>query len=252
MSKIIAFANHKGGVGKTTSVASLGAALARRGKRTLIVDLDSQQNLTFSFLQEDEVEGSVYEAFTGKGEFPIVHLRECLDLAPSSLEMGLADIELSTKLAREGILRRLLQPLADKYEYILLDCPPSLGIVTTNALAAAQAVYIPLTAEALPLKGMRMLDQVVDGLREAINPGLRLGGVFVTRYNGRKNLNNAILDTIKARYGEVVFETRIRENVALAECPLKGEDIFTYAPGSNGAKDYESLAEEILSRGENV
>lgn len=249
MANIIAFANHKGGVGKTTSVANIGAALAHQGKRVLLVDLDAQQNLTACFTNEEEVEVSVYHALTGTGDLPILHVKNNLDLTPSSLEMSLADVALSTRIAREGILKSVLEPMADSYDFILLDCPPSLGILTTNALVAAQAVYIPLTAEALPLKGMRMLDEVIDGVRNSINHGLRLGGVFVTRYNNR-NLNNAILDSIKAKYGSIAFATKIRENISIAESPLKSQDIFTYAPGSNGAKDYASLADEILKQWE--
>ncbi len=247
MANIIAFANHKGGVGKTTSVASIGAALARKGKRTLVVDLDAQQNLTSCFINEEEVEVSVYHALTNKAALPIVKVKDNMELVPSSLEMSLADIELSTRIAREAILKNLLETIAEDYDFILLDCPPSLGIITTNALAAAQAVYIPLTAEALPLKGMRMLDEMIEGVRASINHGLKLGGVFVTRYNNR-NLNNAILESIRGKYGEVAFNTKVRENISIAESPLTGKDIFEYAPGSNGAKDYDTLTDEILER----
>lgn len=251
MAHIIAFANHKGGVGKTTSVANIGAALSKRGKSVLLVDLDAQQNLTSCFLPDEEVEtldNSVYNSLVSKKPLPVIPLTDKLSLTPSSIELARAEADLSQKLAREQLLKRLLKPIADEYDFILLDCPPSLGIITTNALTAAEALYIPLTAEALPLKGLRMLEAVVDELREDINPTLSLSGVFVTRYNTRKSLNNMVLETITEKYGSVVFDTKIRENVAIAEAPLSQKPIIEYAPESNGAKDYESLTEEILSR----
>lgn len=251
MAHIIAFANHKGGVGKTTSVANIGAALNQKGNRVLLVDLDAQQNLTSCFLPDDRVEAlevSIYEALVGKAPLPVIPLRDGLSIVPSGIELARAEIDLSQKLAREQLLKRLLQPIAEDYDFILLDCPPSLGVITTNALTAAEALYIPLTAEALPLKGLRMLEAVVEEVRESINPTLSLSGVFVTRYNTRKSLNNMVLETIADKYGSVVFNTKIRENVAIAEAPLMQQPICEYAPKSKGAEDYEALTEEILSR----
>lgn len=245
MVRIIAVANHKGGVGKTTSVANIGAALARKGKRVLLIDLDAQQNLTFFFLK-DEVEASVYDALKGEIALPIVHVKENLDLTPSSIDLARAELDLSGRIAREYILKNLLADVAGNYDYILIDCPPSLGIITYNALVAATDLYITLTAEALPLKGLTMLEEVVGELK-ALNRGLGISGVFLTRYNNR-NLNNIVAEGIRERYGSIVFDTKIRENIALAEAPLTNSDIFTYAPYSNGAKDYEALTEEILSR----
>lgn len=251
MAHIIAFANHKGGVGKTTSVANIGAALNQKGNRVLLVDLDAQQNLTSCFLPDEKVEAlevSIYEALVGKAPLPVIPLRDGLSIVPSGIELARAEIDLSQKLAREQLLKRLLQPIAEDYDFILLDCPPSLGVITTNALTAAEALYIPLTAEALPLKGLRMLEAVVEEVRESINPTLSLSGVFVTRYNTRKSLNNMVLETIADKYGSVVFNTKIRENVAIAEAPLMQQPICEYAPKSKGAEDYEALTEEILSR----
>ncbi len=247
MSKIIAIANHKGGVGKTTSVANIGAALARKGKRVLLIDLDAQQNLTFSFLRDDgEIDASVYDALKGDTALPIIHVKENLDLTPSSIDLARAELDLSGRIAREYILKNLLADVEKEYDYILLDCPPSLGIITYNALVAATDLYITLTAEALPYKGLTMLEEVVGELK-ALNRGLEISGVFVTRYNNR-NINNIVVEQIKMRYGSKVFSTKIRENIAVAEAPLEGVDIFTYAPDSNGAKDYEALTDEILSR----
>ena len=247
MTRIIAIANHKGGVAKTTSVASIGSALAKKGKRVLLIDLDAQQNLTFSFVKNQDIEESIYEAMTGKANLPIYSLKPNLDLTPSGLGLARAEIDLSTRIAREQILKNLLEPVAKNYDYILLDCPPSLGIVTTNALTAATDLLIPLTAEALPLKGLTMLEEVVEEVKRSINQKLQLSGVFITRYNNRK-LNTLIEDAIKKRYGSVVFDTRVRENISLAEAPLTGTDIFDYAPTSNGAKDYEALTDEIIAK----
>lgn len=251
MAHIIAFANHKGGVGKTTSVANIGAALHQKGNRVLLVDLDAQQNLTSCFLPDEKVEAlevSVYDALVGKKPLPVITLKDGLCLVPSSIELARAETDLSQKIAREQLLKKLLSPLADKYDFILLDCPPSLGIITTNALTAAEALYIPLTAEALPLKGLKMLEAVAEEVRENINPTLSLSGVFVTRYNTRKSLNNMVLETIADKYGSIVFHTKIRENVAVAEAPLMQQPICDYDPKSNGALDYEALTDEILSR----
>ena len=246
MGKVIAVANHKGGVGKTTSVANLGAALSLMGKRVLLIDLDAQQNLTFFFLK-DEAEVSVYDALTGKAALPILHVKENLDLTPSSIDLARAELDLNARIAREAILKNLLADVAGKYDYILLDCPPSLGIVTYNALVAASDLFITLTAEALPYKGLTMLEEVVGEIRQTINPSLEISGVFITRYNNR-NLNNIVAEQIAERYGSKVFHTKIRENIAVAEAPLSQMDIFAYAPESNGAKDYRALAEEVVAR----
>ena len=244
--KIIAIANHKGGVGKTTSVANLGVALARKGKRVLLIDLDAQQNLTFFFLKDEEAEVSIFDALKGTAPLPGLHIRENLDLTPSSIDLARAEQDLNGRIAREYLLKNLLAEAGANYDFILLDCPPSLGVVTYNALVASTDLYITLTAEALPYKGLTMLEEVVGELK-ALNRELCISGVFITRYNNR-NLNNIVAEQIRERYGDKVFKTKIRENIAVAEAPLAGEDIFTYAPESNGAKDYEALADEILNR----
>lgn len=247
--KTITIANHKGGVGKTTSVASIGDALAVMGRKVLLIDLDAQQNLTFTLTQNEEPETSVYDSLVRDVPLSIVNVRKNLDLVPASLELARAEIDMATRIAREGILRTLLEDVSGKYDYIIIDCPPSLGVVTTNALVASDRLYIPLTAEALPMKGLAMLDDVVREIRRRVNPSLELGGVFFTRFNNRK-LNKEVVNMIDHRYGDKVFRTKIRENITLAEMPLSGQSIFEYDPKSNGATDYMALAKEIVSREE--
>lgn len=244
---VITIANHKGGVGKTTSTASIGMALALLGKKVLLIDLDAQQNLSFTLTQNEDPDVSVYDSLVKDVPLPVINIKDNLDLVPASLELARAEIDMATKIAREGILKTLLEDHMDKYDFILIDCPPSLGIVTTNALVASDRLYIPLTAEALPLKGLTMLDDVVGEVKRRVNPDLRLGGVFFTRYNNRR-LNKEVVNMIENRYGEHVFKTKIRENISLAEMPLTGQSIFEYDPKSNGAADYMSLANEIISR----
>lgn len=248
--KVITIANHKGGVGKTTSTASIGVALSIIGKRVLLIDLDAQQNLSFTMTQTEDPETSVYDSLVNDIPLPVVNVRENLDLVPASLELARAEIDMATKIAREGILRSLLEEHLDKYDYVLIDCPPSLGIVTTNALVASDKLYIPLTAEALPLKGLTMLDDVVGEVKRRVNPELELGAVFFTRYNNRK-LNKEVVNLILERYGDKVLRTKIRENISLAEMPLSGQSIFEYDPKSNGASDYMQMAEEIIEMEEN-
>ena len=247
MSKVIAIANHKGGVGKTTSVASIGLGLSLKGYKVLLLDLDAQANLTSFFLQETEEErATIYDSLIAGKPLPVSEVGKNLYLVPSGLEMARAEGDLNGKIARERLLNLLLEPVKDEYDYILIDCPPSLGIVTTNAFVASTDIYVPLTAEALPLKGMRMLEEYIGAIR-VIRKDLRITGVFITRYNNR-NLNNVVDSQIKKAYEGVVFETKVRENISLAEVPLCGGNIFEYAPTSNGANDYRILTEEIIAR----
>ncbi len=187
----MAIGNQKGGVGKTTSTACIGAALALRGKRVLLVDLDAQQNLTFTLTQNEDPETSIYDTLVKDQPLPIVPIRE-------------------------NLLKSCLDEQKEKYDYILMDCSPSLGIVTTNALVAADKLYIPLTAEALPVKGLTMLDDIVREVKRRVNPMLELGGVFFSRFNNRK-LNRDVISRVEKRYGEKVFQTKIRENISEVE-----------------------------------
>ena len=244
MRQIISIVNHKGGVGKTTSVSSLGVALARMGKRVLLVDLDAQGNLTDTLTQTPG-DRSIYDSLRTLETLPVVNIREGLDLCPSSIDLVSMDLELADKKEREYRLSRLLQGL--DYEYILLDCPPSLGLLTINALTASSKVIIPLTPEALPAKGLGTLLDIIERTKETLNPGLSLGGILITRYNRRK-INRLVEETLRETFGDSVFKTNIRENVDISESPLQGMDIYSYSPNSIGAKDYESLALEVVAK----
>ena len=246
MSRIIAIANHKGGVGKTTSVGSIGSILSEMGKRTLLIDLDAQANLTTSFLTE-EPEETIYNALRGETALPVIPLRENLSIVASTLDMAGVELDLSSRISREFILHKLIKPVAEEYDYILLDCPPSLGLVTINALVAAKELFIPLTAEALPSRGLAKLTNIVQMVRENLNEGITLSGVIITRWEGT-NLSKMVEGQLRGLFGDTIFKTKIRKNVSIAEAPLYAMDVVSYSPDSNGAKDYTSLTEEILAQ----
>lgn len=249
MARIIAIANHKGGVGKTTSVSSIGSILASMGKRTLLIDLDAQSNLTASFLTE-EPDQTIYNALKGEIALPVIQIRENLSLVASTLDMAGVELDLSSRISREYILRKLLKPVAEQYDYILLDCPPSLGLVTINALVAARELFIPLTAEALPSRGLAKLTNILQMVRENLNEDITLSGVIITRWEST-NLSKMVEAQLRQTFGNTIYQTKIRKNVAIAEAPLYAKDVVSYAPDSNGAKDYTALTEEILAQEEN-
>ena len=250
--KVVSFSNHKGGVGKTCSACNVGAGLARKGKKVLLVDLDPQANLSLSLGVRD-VDRSIYQVLMNETPVKDVVLQvgENLDLIPASLDLAGAEIELAAEAGREMILKEILEPLLGKYDYILIDCAPTLGLLTTNALTAASEVYIPLQAQYLSLQGITKLTGVVEKIKARLNKSLKVGGVFLTQYDGRKVLNRDIADAIDEHFQALVFKTKIRDNISLAEAPGHGQDIFRYSPKSNGAKDYEGLCEEILAKTSN-
>lgn len=242
---IISVTNHKGGVGKTTTVSSLGASLAECGKRVLLVDLDPQGNLTDT-LSEAKAPRTIHEALLDQSELPILKVQEGLDLVPSNIDLASADIEFGGLNPRERNFRlwSLIEGLS--YDYILIDCPPSLGLLTTNALFASDKVLIPTTAEALPTHGLRDLLRVIDIVSQ-VNKRLSLGGIVLTRVN-RKKIGRIVETFLRESFGDLVFATRIRDNVDLTEYPLGHTDIFRYSPKSIGAEDYRALRDEILSK----
>ncbi len=247
MAIVISLLNHKGGVGKTTSAISIGAGLVELGKRVLLLDLDPQANLTLS-LGIGRQPSSIYEALRGDADLAPVEAKPNLDVIISTLDLSGAEMELINEAGREFILRDLLDPLQDDYDYMIIDCPPSLGLLTLNALTASRYVMIPLQTEFLALQGLVKLKQVIDKVRFRINKQLEIGGVIATMYDARKVLNRDVVATIQKHFGDKVFKTYIRDTVALAEAPASRKDIFEYSRNSNGANDYLNLCKEIVER----
>lgn len=247
MSKVISISNHKGGVGKTTSAINIGAGLNKLGKKILLIDLDPQANLSQSLGLTDQ-ERNIYGALRGEYKLQPIPVLKGLDLIPSTLDLSGAEVELSGEAGREYILRELLEPVRNSYDYILIDSPPSLGLLTINSFTASDEVYIPLQAQFLALQGLAKLTEVIDKIKKRLNKELKVGGVIVTQYDSRKVLNRDVATTIEAHFKAEVFKTKVRDNIALAEAPAQGVDIFRYNSKSFGAIDYLSLSKEILKR----
>ena len=247
MSKVISISNHKGGVGKTTSAINIGAGLNKLGKKILLIDLDPQANLSQSlgFINQER---NIYGAIRGESSLDPMEVIEGLDIIPSTLDLSGAEIELSGEAGREYILKELIEPLRGSYDYIFIDTPPSLGLLTINSFTASDEVFIPLQAQFLALQGLTKLMEIIEKIKARLNKGLKVGGVLITQYDSRKILNRDVVATIQAHFKEAVFKTVIRDNVALAEAPTQGADIFRYSPKSYGAEDYLALCKEILKR----
>ncbi len=252
MARVYAFANQKGGVGKTTSAVSLADALAIRRLPTLLIDLDPQANATSSLgFDKRQIQRSLYHVLLHDTPLrDVVQLtdRVHLDLAPSSPALAGAEVELVSQLGREYRLREALATVRDQYDYILIDCPPSLGLLTVNALAAADGVIIPVQCEYLPLEGLAMLMQTIDLARRRLNPGLVVHGVMMTMYDGRTNLAQQVVAEVRQHFGDRLFSTVVPRNVRLSEAPSFGRTIFQYAPSSPGGVAYARLAEELVAR----
>ena len=250
--RIIAFVNQKGGVAKTTTCLNVAAALATKGKRVLLIDLDPQGNLTSSVgLNDLDSYATTYELLTQNADIAdiiIDNVNGLYDVVPTDIRLALAEMELVTKLGRESILKRQLQTIQDAYDYVLIDCPPNLGILTLNALTTCNEYIIPLQAEYLALKGLVMLQKTIEEVKQELNPGLSLSGVVLTMYDNRTNLSQEVLENITEFFTDKVFKTRIRKNVSLAEAPAMGNNIISYKRDSNGAKDYMALGMEIMEQ----
>ena len=251
--RIIAMANQKGGVGKTTTTISLGAALAELGQKVLLVDFDPQGGCALGLgIEPGALDLSVYNALLDRScrvEDVIIRTKvENLDLLPSNIDLSAAELMLVQEVAREQTLMRVLAPLRVKYDFILIDCPPSLGLLTINALTAADGVIVPLECEYYALRGMGLLMDSIDRIRERLNPRLQVDGIVATMFDKRTLHAREVLERVEDAFGPWLFHTKIRKTIRFAEAPVAGEPILSYAPTSTGAAAYRKLATEVMSR----
>ncbi len=252
--RVIALVNQKGGVGKSTTAVNLGTALALLGKNVLVIDGDPQGNTTTGFgVEKAGALPSTYEILMRQAGIETALRRtevERLDLVPATINLAGAEIELVSELSRETRLREALQPLVEQYEYVLVDSPPSLGLLTINALVAASEALIPVQAEYYALEGLSQLTRVINRVREALNPPLHVSGVLVTMYDGRTRLAVEVLEELARFFPQQMFKTQIPRNVRLSEAPSYGKPVMLFDPKSRGAQAYMSLAREMLEPAE--
>jgi len=250
--RAIALINQKGGVGKTTTVANLGACLAQLGKKVLAVDLDPQANLTIHLgIKSGELGHSIYDLLLWKRKAEDVIIPsgvKSLDIIPANIDLSRAEIELVNMASRESLLKDRLFLTFRKYDYSFIDCAPSLGLLTLNALTAVREIFIPIQTQYFALQGINRLLDTIEVIRRKVNPLLKVTGVIPVMYDVRTNLSQEVLDKIKEYFKKEVFNTVIRENVRLAESPSFGLPINLYSPDSYGAEDYMKLAKEVISR----
>ena len=251
--RVISMVNQKGGVGKTTSTVSLGAALAGYGRNVLLVDFDPQGALSVALgMNPNEMELSIYNLLTQNdchiGDVIVNTRVPGLDLVPSNIDLSAAEVQLVSEVGREYSLQRVIAPIIDDYDFVLIDCQPSLGLLTLNALTASTEVIIPMECEYFALRGVAMLKDTVEKVVTRLNPNLRIVGVLPTMYDPRTLHSREVLESVTEAFGEIVFSTTINRTVKFPDSAVAGEPITTFAPGSSGAQAYRRLAREVLAR----
>ena len=250
MGQVIALANQKGGVAKTTTTLNLGVALHEQGKRVLAVDLDPQSNLTMSQgVDPEDLERTMFDVLVHKTPIEQV-IQHCeIDVAASSIDLAGAELALSSMIGRERALQKALLPVRANYDYIMIDTPPSLGLLTINALTAADAVIVPVQCEYLSLRGLIQLENTLTMIRENLNPDVRIKGILPTMFDSRTLHSREAVEILQENFGDLVFETKIRKTVRYAEAPVKGTSVLKYDPKGKAAKAYRDLAGEVLGNG---
>ncbi|MEJ4568400.1 ParA family protein [Enterococcus faecium] len=254
MAQIISVANQKGGVGKTTTTVNLGACLASLGKKVLLVDVDAQGNATSGVgIRKPDVTRDIYDVLVNElpiDEATLITEHENLSIVPATLQLAGAEIELTSMMARESRLKGSLAEVSSQYDYILIDCPPSLGHLTINSFTASDSILIPVQCEYYALEGLSQLLNTVRLVQKHFNPELEIEGVLLTMYDARTNLGNEVVEEVRKYFREKVYETIIPRNIRLSEAPSHGKPIIDYDPRSRGAEVYQALAKEVVSREE--
>lgn len=250
MGHVIALANQKGGVGKTTTSINLGACLAKLGQKVLLIDADAQGNATSGLgIRKADIKADVYDVLVNEVPMTdvIIHTsRKNLDIVPATIQLSGAEIELTSQMAREKRLADAVGPIRDSYDYILIDCPPSLGMLTINAFTACDTILIPVQSEYYALEGLSQLLNTIQLVQKHFNPNLKIEGVLLTMLDARTNLGNEVVEEVKRFFKDKVYQTIIPRNVRLSEAPSHGMSIIDYDPSSRGAKEYMALAKEVL------
>jgi chromosome partitioning protein len=248
LGRVIAFANQKGGVAKTTTALNLGVAFAEQGIKVLLVDLDPQGNLTMSQgLNPDAIERSMFDVLVHRVPITeVIHGAE-VDLAVSSIDLAGAELALSSMIGRERALEKALAPVKENYNYVLIDTPPALGLLTINALVAANGVIVPVQCEYLSLRGLVQLENTLSMIRENLNPDVAIEGILPTMYDKRTLHSREAVEILEENFGDLVFDTKIRKTIRYAEAPVKGSSVLKYDPTGNAAEAYRKLAKEVLN-----